>query len=497
MRFVRTTSALLLSASLAAAAPGASARNYLLFLADDLGRDKIRAYEADFPGYAAAAQWLPQTNTIDSLASQGLRFTRAWANPICSPTRASLQTGVHPYRHGVIIPLGERAAGLDLNVLSAPTLAESFSSRGYATGYFGKWHIGTEDETGATGTPATAFTDEPHPSRLGWDRFYGTLGGVIGNYTDWTRVGWLSRGDGFVATETEHATTRTAEVALSWINSRAAGTPWLAIVAFHAPHSRGTGNSWNETDVDLAKIRSASLSCLDPDLDPATPPTCSDVSLAGYQALVEHMDIEIENILLGMDPAVLDDTIIIFAGDNGTPHEAAEWNFEDPDRGKGTAYETGVGVPLIIADGATWRTGAAGAITAPNRRVLAAVTLTDIYQTLHNLEFSLSVAGDVAQDSISFVDCFTEDDEFCNFPGTRFGYAEWNGWGAVHFGYEKLVAEYLPPPDDCMDASFFQTDEEPLELEAGKVDEQRLQDYFTDLHDAVPTSWANGIGFCS
>jgi arylsulfatase A-like enzyme len=296
-----------------------------------------------------------------------------------------------------------------------------------------------------------------------------------------------------VAYETEHATTRTAEVALSWINSRVTGTPWLAIVAFHAPHSRDTSNVWNETDVDLTKIRSASLSCLDPDLDPATPPTCADVSLAAYQALVEHMDIEIERILLGMNRAVLDDTIIIFAGDNGTPAPAAEWDFIDPSRGKGTAYETGVGVPLIIADGATWRTGAAGAITAPNRRVFAAVTLTDLYQTLHNHAFALSVAGDVAQDSISFVDCFTEDDDFCNFAGQRFGYAESNGWAAVHFGYEKMVADRT---GGCMTPSFFRTDEEPLELVAGKVDELRLQDHFTDIHDADPTSWANGLGFC-
>ena len=495
MKIARLTSVLVLSAVTAAAAPGASAKNYLLFIADDLGRDKIRAYEADFPGYAAAAQWLPQTNTLDSLASQGLRFARAWANPLCSPTRASLQAGLHPHREGMILsPLGESDAGLDPGFFTTPMLAESFSSHGYATGYFGKWHIGTEDETGATGTPAAAFTDEPHPSRLGWDRFYGALGGVIGNYTDWTRVGWLSRGDGFVANETEHATTRTAEVALNWINSRAAGTPWLAIVAFHAPHSRGTGNSWNETDVDLTKIRSASLSCLDPDLDPATPPTCSDVSRAGYQALVEHIDIEIENILLGMDPAVLDDTIIMFAGDNGTPAPASEWDFvAEAGRGKGTAYETGVGVPLIIADGATWRTGAAGAIAAPNRRAFAAVTLTDIYQTLHNHAFGLSVAGDVAEDSISFIDCFTEDDDFCNFPGRRFGYAESNGWAAVHFGYEKMVADRM---GNCMSATYYRTDDEPLELVEGSVNEQRLQDHFTDIHDAVPTSWGNGLGFC-
>ena len=369
-------------------------------------------------------------------------------------------------------------------------LAESFSSRGYATGYFGKWHIGTEDDDGSRGTPPLGpFTVAPHPSLLGWDRFYGTLAGVIENYRDWTRVGWLNRGDGVVATETGHATTRTAEVALSWINSRPDGMPWFAMVSFHAPHSRGASNSWNETDVDLTKIRSASLSCLE-----ASTPACGNVNLAAYQALVEHVDIEIQGLLLGMAPAVLDDTIIIFVGDNGTPAPATEWNFSDSDRGKGTAYETGVGVPMIIVDGTTWRTGASGDIISPNRRVLAAVTLTDLYQTLHNHAFSLSIAGDVAQDSMSFVDCFTEDDDFCNFPSARYGYAESNGWAAVHYGYEKMVAER---DGGCMFASYYRTDDEPLEIVAGAVDEQRLKDYFTNLHDANPTSWAHGLGFCN
>ena len=96
---------------MAASAPESFAKNYLLIMTDDLGRDKIRAYEADFPGYAAAAEYLPTTTTIDSLASQGLRFTRAWANPLCSPTRAALQTGLHPNRNGIIGPLPRRRAG--------------------------------------------------------------------------------------------------------------------------------------------------------------------------------------------------------------------------------------------------------------------------------------------------------------------------------------------------------------------------------------------------
>lgn len=475
----------------------ALATNYLIFVADDLGRDKVRAYEADFPGYAAAAGYLPQTNTIDSLASQGLRFRRAWANPICSPTRASLQTGLHPYRHGIISPLGSTAPGIDPASLATQTLAESFSSNGYATGYFGKWHIGTEDVAGARGIPSVGpLSDAPHPSRLGWDRFFGTLEGVIGDYKSWTRVEWRGgAGAGTVAIETGHATSRTAEVALNWINSRPANIPWLAVVAFHAPHSRDTSNTWNETDVDLSKIRSVSLNCLQ------APVTCTDVNLAAYQALVEHMDIEIEGILLGMETAKLDDTMIFFVGDNGTPHPAAEWDFTffdaavESNRGKGTAYETGVGVPMIVADGGTWRNGAVGEITAPNRRINAAVTLTDIYQTLHNHAFTFSVGGDVSQDSISFVDCFTENNEFCNFPSKRYGYVESNGKAAVHYGWEKMVA-HEDVINGCINSTFYRNDDQPLEFVQGAVDELNLENYFLNKHIAAPSSWAFGLAFC-
>lgn len=248
----------MLSAAAAAAAPGASAKNYLLFIADDLGRDKVRAYEADFPGYAAAAQWLPQTNTIDSLASQGLRFTRAWANPVCSPTRASLQAGLHPHReHMILSPLRENEAGLNPDKIPTPMLAESFSSRGYDTGYFGKWHIGTADATlpiPGTGTPEGTFTVEPHPSRLGWDRFFGTLEGEIHNYTDWTRVSWFKTGEGSVADHTEeHPTTRTAEVALRWINSRPPRHAVARDRRLSCSALPDTTNTWDETDVDLTR----------------------------------------------------------------------------------------------------------------------------------------------------------------------------------------------------------------------------------------------------
>src|SRR5262245_15909232 len=85
----------------ATAAPAAPPPNLLVIVTDDMGVDKVGVYATDVPGYAELAENLPSTPRIDELAASGLRFTNAWANPTCSPTRAGIQTGRHAFRTGV------------------------------------------------------------------------------------------------------------------------------------------------------------------------------------------------------------------------------------------------------------------------------------------------------------------------------------------------------------------------------------------------------------
>ena len=84
--------------------------NILVIVADDMGVDKVRAFVDDEPGYLSIAQQLPATPTIDALATAGLRFTTAWSNPLCSPTRATLQTGRYAFRTNVGRPYPEGPA---------------------------------------------------------------------------------------------------------------------------------------------------------------------------------------------------------------------------------------------------------------------------------------------------------------------------------------------------------------------------------------------------
>lgn len=482
----------------------AHATNVLVIIGDDIAVDKVSGYAADYAPQGYAPNYLPATPAIDGIGAAGLRFTRAWATPLCSPTRASFQTGKHPFRTGVGTALGSNAEGVD--PAAHLMMAESFHNFGYSTGFFGKWHIGTKDSANHLGYPGTSpFFDEPHPVLSGWDRFFGIYDGYPGagrSFFDWPRVGWIGGvgGSGHTADETEHHTDRTSEVAQNWI-ARQDG-PWLAVVAFSAPHSPDTSSyAWQYGDADVTQYRTPALSCL------ATS-SCGNEPRAVYQALAEHVDLQIEALLNGIDPQVMDDTLIFFVGDNGTPTAVAEAPFDAAGRGKGTTYENGVRVPLVVADGATWRTGAPGRIASPGREADIAVSSTDIYETIHEAILSVGVLG---VDSDSFAVCFGNTDPMCGYTERRYGYSETyttNLGGiasakiAVRYGHDKMVA-YYDAAGGCMEETFYRTDTDPMETAPQAwtgLRADRLRDFFTNMHAAEPTSWANAngplVGFC-
>ncbi|MEO7736406.1 MAG: sulfatase-like hydrolase/transferase, partial [Kofleriaceae bacterium] len=206
-------------------------------------------------------------------------------------------------------------------------------------------------------------------------------------------------------------------------------------------------------------------------------------------------------LLAGMDPATLDNTLIIVIGDNGTPPDVEESTFIQPGRGKGSTYENGVRVPLIVADGQAYRTGTAGTtIPVINRTIAAKVNTLDIYNTVHNVAFNLSVAF---VDSMPFTQCFTVNDIYCGFPAKRYGYTEMfpsntaptNAKIAVSWGEDTMVASY-DAAGACMEETFYDTSTDPLEntplLWTG-LRANRLRDYFTNLHTGI-TDWANVTG---
>ncbi|MBL8755102.1 MAG: sulfatase-like hydrolase/transferase, partial [Planctomycetes bacterium] len=276
----------------------AQTQNVMLVVADDVGVDSVACY-----GLGSNP---PPTPTIDGLAAAGVRFTNAQACPLCSPTRASLLTGRHGFRTGIGRALANNDAGL---AATETLLPEVLAPAGIHTALIGKWHLG--DDLGA----AT-------PTAEGFGLFTGALQGALNNYFNWPKVE-----NGTTSLSTTYATTDCVDEALAFVGSTS--QPWFLMLAFHAGHT--------PLHAPPAGLHTQNLTGLDPQTTP----------VPFYKAMVEAMDTELGRLLATMPPAVRANTNIVFLGDNGTASQVVQAPF-DPQRSKGTVYQGGVKVPLIV-----------------------------------------------------------------------------------------------------------------------------------------------------
>ena len=125
--------ALLLASPAMADAP-AKKPNVLLILADDLGVECLTAYGGTSH----------RTPNIDRLAKDGIRFTRAFTNPLCSPTRATLLTGRYPFQNGLKVVLHSKSQENIYLRPTQPSFVRQLHQHGYATQLVGKWHVSLE-----------------------------------------------------------------------------------------------------------------------------------------------------------------------------------------------------------------------------------------------------------------------------------------------------------------------------------------------------------------
>jgi len=315
---------------------GPSHPNVLLIIADDLGAEATSLY----PSLAGDAGQVPIPN-IEDLAKNGLVFDNAWASPVCSPTRGTIVSGLYGYRTGVT------TVG---NVLPTDTVTLfdriTAESPDYAQAFFGKYHLGGGS---IDPRPGGAFPDAPkilqHVRDLGITTYRGILGGGLTDYYNWTTFDI----NGPNIANTTYATTALTDFAIDYIRTQKAtrpDKPWFLYQSFNAPHAANGGN--NPYQVPPAELHHVDLSKVG---NPKPGDYATNIPV--YQADIQALDTELGRLLKEVDFST---TTVIFIGDNGVPPPV-----KDATGGlrnsKGSAYEGGIRVPLVITGAGVTRRG--------------------------------------------------------------------------------------------------------------------------------------------
>lgn len=343
--------------------------NLVVIMTDDLGY-------GDLGGVWGGAARTPH---LDEMAREGMRFTDFHSSaPVCTPTRAALMTGRYPLRLGIEKafnhPYGYRGWE-DLGIAAAQnrgeiTIATYLGGAGYATGIFGKWHLGKNVAA--------------NPVRHGFDEFRGLTCGCGDYFSKLTRYGeadwWhndrLEHQDGYV-------TTVTADNAVRFIEKNAA-KPFFLYVPYSAIHF-----PWQDPDDGGAMMRQLGV--------PVDRP--GEVTKVGHhqsqdiprvvQAMIEEIDDGVGRIIAAIRQQGIEGrTLVIFKSDNGGstiyPYKGTPTRVSSngPYRGeKKQVYEGGHRVPAIawwpgkIAPGAVSHETAVTMDLVPTMLELAGVPL--------------------------------------------------------------------------------------------------------------------------
>lgn len=278
--------------------------NIVLIVADDLGYGELGVQGSkDIP-----------TPNIDSIAKNGVRFTNGYVScPVCSPTRAGLATGRYQQRFGHELNPGpaEEASTVFGLPLSETTMAQRLKSQGYATGAFGKWHLG--------------YLPQFHPEKRGFDEFYGFLGGAHDYLTVGNGTNALMR-DSKSLENIDYTTDAFAREAVSFIQKHK-DEPFFVYLPFNAVHSPLQATSKYQ---DRFK-------------------SIADQKRHTFAAMLSAMDDGVGSVLDKLRELKLEDeTLVIFISDNGGP-TLSTTSGNGALRGyKGQVLEGGIRVPFMM-----------------------------------------------------------------------------------------------------------------------------------------------------
>jgi arylsulfatase A-like enzyme len=405
-----------------AAAADSQQPNIIFILADDLGYGDVGCY----------GQRRIKTPNLDHMATEGLRFTDAYAGAtVCAPSRCVLMTGLHGGHAPVRGNTQAAKPGAALRE-DDTTVARVLKNAGYATGIVGKWGLGepTKNKQGL-------------PRRQGFDYFVGYLkqGHAHNYYTNYlwrneskfTLPNVISRDPAFKHNVAEKKVVYShdlfADEALKFAREHKEG-PFFLYLALTIPHANDEAGDQGMEVPDYGQYA---------DLDWPEPQK-------GHAAMITRMDHDVGRLLdllkqLGID----DDTLVIFTSDNGPHREGGnDPDFNDsngPLRGyKGNLYEGGIRVPFIarwpgkIAAGTTTASPIYFADVMPT---FAALGHGQAPRGIDGVDFSPTLFGSVQPELA---------DRFIYWEWNRNGLqnqaARWRKWKALRNPRSKVIELY-------------------------------------------------------
>ncbi len=297
--------------------------NIIFLLADDMGYNELGCYGGK----------VIETPNIDRLANQGMVFTNAYCGSnICAPSRCALLTGKHT-GHAWIRDnrnIGYEDGNVPLRA-SEVTVAEVLKGAGYVNGAFGKWGLG-------------ASYSEGSPMNQGFDQFYGYFGQIHAHdyFTPYLRQNEDSiviEGN-LTLPHTDYSATLIHDKALQFveINKNKPFFLYYCTTLPHGPYDQPDGEILDYYVKKTGKPKGSAASL--------------DFSIPKYAAMTARLDMQIGELLAKLEELnILDNTLIIFASDNGTalkPDEDSYLQTGGTLRGrKGECYDGGIKSPLI------------------------------------------------------------------------------------------------------------------------------------------------------
>lgn len=314
-----------------------SQHRVILIIADDLGTD----YCGFYPDHNDTVA-IPN---IRSLLSRGVLFEQAMSNPVCSATRAGIYTGRYSFRTGVGNIVGGTGGSNPLDtaemcISKVLHLADTSINRAQ----IGKWHL-----------QLGPLPNLLNPNRMGYEHYAGNFTGMLTSYTNWTKIT-----DGATSTCTNYATTEMTNDAINWLQAQNPLQSTFLWLAYNAPHT-----PYHLPPAEL--ITTTGLSGTTGDINQHPVPY--------FKASLEALDHEIGRLFDSLRVwNQFDNTNFIFIGDNGNATRVAQ--IADSSRAKGTVYQYGVHVPMIISG---------PSVVNPGRSSNALVNTADLFATINEL----------------------------------------------------------------------------------------------------------------